>query len=339
MRTNVNSGPRRKTFLAGLAAAGAGIALPGEPSLGQGAGRIDVHHHYAPPSWLAVLKAKNLYTPVWAGWSLDNALAEMDRSGTAKAMLSITTPGLWFGDDAAARRLARDCNDYAAQTIAAHRGRFGMFVALPLPDIEGSLREIAYGYETLKADGVGLLTSYTDKWLGDPAFSPIFEELNRRKAVVFIHPTTAKCCTNLLPGISDAAIEYGTDTTRAIARIVFGGTSTRYPDIRMIFSHAGGTMPFLTERFVHLARDRYAQLLPNGFVAEVRRFYYDVAQAANPAPMAALAKLVPVSHILFGTDYPYLTIAEHVQGLKDCGIFSARDLFSIDRSNLLAFMR
>jgi 6-methylsalicylate decarboxylase len=323
---------RRNVFLAGLGAAGITLA-PGRV-FSQGAGRIDVHHHYNPPSWETTLRAKNEFASAWKGWTPQAAIEEMDRGGVQKAMLSITTPGIWFGDDAAARKLARECNEYAAQMRADHPGRFGIFTALPLPDVAGSLQEIAYGLDTLKADGVGLLTSYVDKWIGDPAFDPIFEELNRRHALVFVHPTTAKCCVDLLPGISDSAIEYGTDTTRALARFIFSGSSTRFTNIRMIFSHAGGTMPFLDERFIHMAdrTPKYKALLPNGFLPEARRFYYDTAQVTTAAPMAALTKIIPLSHIVFGTDYPYLTIVENVEGLKDCGIFNARELAAIDRN-------
>jgi predicted TIM-barrel fold metal-dependent hydrolase len=323
----------RAAFLG--AAAASIIATEPLMTSAQSRNRIDVHHHYASPEWETTLRAKNLLAPVWKGWTPDRAIEVMDRNGVRKSMLSVTTPGIWFGDDAAARVLARSCNDYAAQMIADHHDRFGMFVALPLPDIAGSLREIAYGMDTLKADGVGLLTSYTDKWLGDPYFSPIFDELNNRRAIVFVHPTTAKCCTGVLSGVPDSAIEYGTDTTRAISQLIFSGWTIRYPNIRMIFSHGGGTMPFLIDRFVHLAdRDpRYQKLLPNGFLPEARKYYYDTAQVSNAAAMSALMKLIPLSHVLFGTDYPYLSIEENVDGLKQCGVFAARDLATLDSRN------
>src|SRR5262249_26471731 len=231
-----------------------------------------------------------------------------------------------FGDSAAARRLARECNEYAAKLAADHPGRFGVFAAMPMPDVDGSLREIAYALDTLKADGVGLFTSYGDRWLGDPAFTPLMEELNRRKAVCYTHPTTANCCHNVLPGVPAPIIEYGTDTTRTIASLVFSGTATRFPDIRFIFSHAGGTMPFLTERFVRLplANKEIAARLPNGVLPELRRFHYDVAQAANPMALASLLQLVPVSQVLFGTDFPFRTSIDHVRGLAGYG-FSAGD--------------
>src|SRR5262245_16886238 len=195
--------------------------------------------------------------------------------------------------------------------------------------------EIEYTFDTLKSDGIGLFTSYGDKWLGDPAFDAVFEELNRRNAIVYTHPNTASCCRNLLPNIGDGAIEWGTDTTRAIAQIIFGGAAARYPNVRMIFSHGGGTMPFLVERFTAMARSaQFAPKFPQGFGATAANFFYDTAQVANPAAMSALSKVVPISQIVFGTDYPFRTAADHVKGLKECGVFSSNELQAIDQNVL-----
>ncbi len=323
---------RRETFLGGLVAAGAGIALAPHRVGAQTKGRIDVHYHYAPPAWLGAVKAANpAGQQVWDAWSTQRAVSDLDQNGVQKALLSISSPGLFFGDAAAASRLARACNEYAAKMVADYPGRFGTFLALPLPDIDASLQEIAYGLDTLKATGVGMFTSYGGKLLGDPVFAPLFEELNRRRALIFVHPTSPACCANLVPGIADANIEYATDTTRAIVRMIFSGSSRRYPNVRMIWSHAGGTLPFLDFRFIReAALERYKTLLPDGFLPEAQRFYYDTAQAAQAAPMSALIKTVPLSHILFGTDYPYLTIRENVEGLRTSGVFSAAQLAAID---------
>lgn len=336
-------GPHRRTFLTGLAALGAGAFFRGDDIEAQTPGaaphRIDVHNHIAPPNYIAELARKGQVQAGLQGWTPAKAIEDMDQAGVATSITSISPPGIWFGDDAAARGLARLCNDYAARLAADHPGRFGIFVNLPLPDIEGSLREIEYGMDTLKADGVCFYTSYGDKWLGDPAFAPVYEELNRRKAVAYTHPISANCCRNIMPGINDGAIEWGTDTTRAIARMVFGGTAARYPKIRMIFSHAGGTMPFLVERFINMAKGRqYAAQLPQGFLASAKKFYYDTAQTSNPAAMSALTKVVPMSQIVFGTDFPYRTAIEHVKGLAECGVFGAKELAAIDRENALALL-
>ena len=173
----------------------------------------------------------------------------MDKAGVATSITSITTPGVWIGDNAQGRRVARECNDYAARLVVDYPGRFGMFAALPLPDIDASLREIEYGLDVLKADGICLFTSYRDKWLGDPAFEPVMAELNRRKAVVYTHPEAPLCCRNLIPGINEAVIEYGTDTTRAIARLLFSGTAQRAIRTSAGSSRtAAASLPMLSER-------------------------------------------------------------------------------------------
>jgi predicted TIM-barrel fold metal-dependent hydrolase len=333
--------PSRRAILEGLAVAGAGAVLARHLPAAEKESRtiIDVHHHFYPPAFVAELERANQNLAAAKDWSPAKSLEDMDQAGVAASIASITTPGVSFGDDALARRLARECNDYAARLASDHPGRFGNFAILPWPNADASLREIEYSLDTLKADGIGMLTNYGDKWFGDPYFAPIFEELNRRKAVVYTHPTSANCCRNALAGIPDTAIEYGTDTSRAIVRTVFSGTSQRFPDIRLIFSHAGGTMPFLIERLVNLAKTpQYAKQFPKGYAAEASKFYYDTAQASNPAAMSALRKVVPVSQIVFGTDYPFRTSLDHVKGLKECGVFSAQDIRAIEHENAMKLL-
>ncbi len=300
--------------------------------------RIDVHHHHTPPPYVAAVTAKNVPGPV-RDWTPEKSLADMDAAGVATALTSITTPALRFLDDGGAGKLARECNDYTAKLVGDSRGRFGMFAVMPMPNVDATLHEIAYALDTLKADGIGLLTSYGDKWLGDPAFAPVMDELNRRRAVVYTHPTTANCCGNLIPDVPESIIEWGTDTTRTIASLVFSGTATRCRDMKIIFSHGGGTMPFLTERFVRLPQinKRLAPRVPNGVEYELKRFYYDTAQASHPFALASLMKLVPVSQVVFGTDFPYRTSAEHVKGLADYG-FSATELQAIERENAMRLL-
>ena len=216
-------------------------------------------------------------------WTPARSIDDMDKNGVATAVTSVTTPGVWLGDNAQGRRIARECNEYAARLVRDYPGRFGAFAALPLPDVEGSLREAEYALDTLKADSICLLTSYGDKWLGDPAYAPVFEELNRRKAVVYTHPIAPNCCRNLVPDIADPVIEYGTDTTRTIASLLFSGAAARYRDVRFIFSHGGGTAPFLAERLarVPVARNDLGARVPNGVLYELKKFHYDTAQAAQ----------------------------------------------------------
>ena len=298
--------------------------------------RIDVHHHVAPPKYIEEMRA--LLQPPTLNWTPEKTLADMDEAGVATAILSITTPGVWIGDHAQGRRVARESNDYSAKLAVDHPGRFGLFAALPLPDVEGSLRELEYGLDTLKADGIGLFTSYRDKWLGDPAFEPVMAELNRRKAVVYTHPEAPVCCRGLIPGINEAVIEYGTDTTRAIARLLFSGTATRYPDIKWIFSHGGGSLPMFYDRFVRAGRlPVNTPHVPNGAAAELQKFYYDVAQVEHPMGLAAVTKMVPISQILWGTDFPFRPGRDYVKGLGEFG-FDPADLRAIERDNALALL-
>jgi predicted TIM-barrel fold metal-dependent hydrolase len=269
-------------------------------------------------------------------WTPARAVEEMDRTGIRSAITSLGLPGVWFGGADAARSLARTCNEYAAQMVRDFPGRFGLFAALPLPDTDGSLREIAYAFDVLKADGVGLVSNYDDKWPGDPAFGPVFEELNRRKAVVFIHPASPGCCNHLMPGIPASTVEFLFDTTRAIVSLLVGGTFSRFPDIRFIFCHAGGTMPVLAARtsgFVERHKDIAARV-PSGVPHELRKLYYDVANSVNPSSMAALTNLVPTSQLLFGSDFPYVPIAATANGLDHFGL-SSSDLQAVSRDNAM----
>jgi predicted TIM-barrel fold metal-dependent hydrolase len=335
----------RRNFMAGAAAiATIGLAKP-ESAAAQATEvtkpyRIDVHHHLSPPTYIAASNTSNFGDPLMKNWTPEKSIQDMDKAGVAVAMLSVTTPGLNFTSGEAARKLARECNDYAAGLVADHPGRFGCFAAVPLTDIDGSLQEIAYALDTLKVDGIGLMTSYGDKWLGDPSFLPVMEELNRRKAVVYTHPTVANCCVNLVKTQQPAMIEFGTDTTRAIADIVFSGNALKFRDIRWIFSHAGGTMPFLIERFVRnpLLDPKAKATVPDGTLAELKRFYYDTAQTSNKGSMSALAAIIPASQIVFGTDFPYRTSIDHVKGLRDAGVFTDAQLMDIERGNALKLL-
>jgi len=337
----------RRQFAAGVAGAAAFAAagLSGaKNALAQSTGpkpyRIDVHHHLSPPSYIAASVGAGFGDGPMRKWTPESSLSDMDKAGIAVAMLSVTTPGINFTSGEAARKLVRECNEYAAKLIADHPGRFGGFAMLPLTDIDGSLNEIAYALDTLKLDGIGLLTSYHDKWLGDPAFLPVMEELNRRKVVVYTHPTAADCCVNLVRTEPQAMIEYGTDTTRSIADIIFSGNAQKFGDIRWIFSHAGGTMPFLIERLArHPQLDPKAKpTVPDGTLAELTRFWYDTAQTSNKAAMSALAAIIPTSQIVFGTDFPYRTGIDHVNGLRNSGVFTEAQIADIERGNALKLL-
>ena len=323
----------RRDFIAGVSLLG----LPGIPFAQNPSRIIDVHHHILPPSYMAAAAERRLGSRVQ--WSPERSLEDMDRNGIAASILSLVQPGVWLGDAALARKLAREANDFGARLVQAHPGRFGLFATLPLPDAEGSLREIEYGLDQLKAQGIGLMTSYGSKYLGDAAFAPVWEELNRRKALVYTHPLAPDCCRNLLPDVTTGAIEYATDTTRSIASLIFSGTASRYPDIRWIFSHGGGTAPFLLSRFEReeqTMKDRQARI-PRGVHYELAKFHYDIAQANHAGALQALNRIAPVSQILYGSDFPFRGGAEAVQGLQKSG-FDPMAVRAIERDNALRLM-
>jgi predicted TIM-barrel fold metal-dependent hydrolase len=332
----------RRDVLAGLAATIVAGTIKSTPARAAEAKPqcIDVHHHLSPPAYIAAANANHFGEGLMKSWTVDKSLDDMDKAGVATAILSITTPGVNFTSGERARSLARECNEYAAKLIADHPGRFGSFAMVPLSDTDGALREIEYAVDTLKADGIGLLTSYGDKWLGHPSFLPVMEELNRRKALVYTHPTTANCCVNLVKTEQPVMIEFGTDTTRTIADIIFSGNAVKFRDIRWIFSHAGGTMPMLLDRFVRnpLLDPNSKLTVPDGTLAELKRFYYDTAQTSNKAAMSALSAIVPISQIVFGTDFPYRSSIDHVTALRDCGVFSDAQLSDIERGNALKLL-
>ena len=304
---------------------------------------IDVHHHIIPPFYLEENRDRiagsrgGQITPAWLEWTPEKALIAMDQHHVATSVLSLSSPGVWFGDVQGARSTARRSNEYAAELGRKHPGRFGLFAALPLPDPEGSLLEIKYALDVLKADGIGLLTSYGDKWLGDLLYQPVFEELDRRKAVVFVHPTTPTCCQTMMPGVATVVAEVPHDTTRAIISLLYSGTLSRFPNIRFILSHAGGTLPVVAGRIVNYAPPHLAQNAPNGVEYELKRLYYDLAISGNRPAFAALTQLVPMSQILFGSDHPYRHLGESAEGMANFGL-SAADLRAIGWDNALALL-
>jgi len=324
----------RRLFLAGAATlATTGGRADEQPH------RIDVHHHIVPPTWFAALKQAKLDNPPMSGWTPQRSIEDMDKAGIATAITSPTTPQVGFLPAPDAARVAREANEYARRLMDDHPGRFGVFAMLPMPYVDECLKAIEYAFDTLKVDGIGMMTSYGDKWLGYPQFAPVFDELNRRKATVYTHPTSANCCVNLVHGVSDATVELGADTTRSIVSLIFSGAAQRYGDVNFIFSHGGGVLTAVAERLQiqMVSTPPYKGTFTREAVdGQLRRFYYDTAKVANAVTIEALAKLVPVSQIVFGTDYPYRTGAEHVRGLAER--FDGAALKAIDRDNALRIL-
>jgi predicted TIM-barrel fold metal-dependent hydrolase len=306
--------------------------------------RIDVHHHFLPPDYVRIVGDEPIGRLIVSNkvpdWTPARSVDVMDRHGIATAVVSMSAPGVQLDDPEQTRSLCRHCNEYAARMRTDHPGRFGLFACLPLPDVDASLNEIAFALDTLKAEGIGLLTSYGSRYPGDPAFAPVFDELNRRGAVVYFHPAAA-ACSQCLQQIPAATLEFPFDTTRAITSLLFSGTLARCRNIKFIFSHAGGTVPFLADRIARLEmRPEFKTHVPDGAIAELQRLHFDTALSASRFTFSALQQLVDTDHILFGSDYPFApeaTTTASVRGLSELGLSEAA-LRRIERDNALAMM-
>src|SRR4051812_39197880 len=281
---------------------------------------VDLHHHVIPDFyWEASNEGGNAaggITP--PRWSLDTAIAYLDEAQIDVAVPSISTPGGHFGDDAAARRLARGVNEDLAGIKRDRPDRFGAFAAVPLPDIEGSLDAIAYAFDVLELDGVSMLTNAGGSYLGDARFDPLFAELQRRGAVAFVHPTASPDPIAHTLGLPDSLLDYPVDTSRAIAKLHYSNTFARTPDVKYVFSRAGGTIPFVASRFAIVdemnvipgaqERERFADTLP--------RLYWDTASAFRDPVLHMLRSVAGLENVVFGTDYPYPRDAISIGGLR-----------------------
>jgi predicted TIM-barrel fold metal-dependent hydrolase len=326
-----SGGASRRQFLASLAAIGAASLLPQGTAMAE-TGKlafIDTHHNFYAPeyqkAWVDWEDQRKLpHSPGQAAWTPAMSIAEMDKNGIRTSLLSLpSTPGLWFDQSAeAAVKMAHTCNEFGAKMAADHPGRFGLLATLPMVDVDASLKELSYAFDTLKADGVGLQTNYGDKWPGDPVYAPVFEELNRRKALVYFHPLVAACCGRLSVGTFPAVIEVPHDTTRAVTSLLLKGSLAKYRNIKWLFSHAGGTVPMLAGRIASFY-PKPAEFAPEGVIKELQRLHYDTANATSAPAMAALLKLVPASQVTFGTDYPYFP-GSQVENLRKLGLSAAQ---------------
>src|SRR2546421_334537 len=334
----------RRGFLGTLVALGAATLLPGG-LMAQGAKkaagkphRIDVHHHLMYPGYLDEVGGRRAGSSF--KWSPEMSLEDMDKSGIAVSVLSLIQPSAATNEVEKGRKIARLSNEFGAQLARDHKGRFASFATLPLLDTEGALKEIGYALDTLKAEGIGLMTSYQDKYLGDASFAPIFYVNNPGTAEIYTHPLSPDCCRNVKTEVPPAVVEYATDTTRTIASLVFSGTAARYPDIRWIFSHSGGTMPFLPSRFARHEidmKEKAKERVPKGVMYELKKFHYDTAQGNHAGALAALMKIVGPSQVLFGTDFPFRDGAEEIEGLAAFR-FKPKDLRAIERENALGLL-
>ena len=304
---------------------------------------IDVHHHYLPPFYKPLVKGwmDKFATGVDAvmAWTPEASLRAMDDARVERAVLSISSPGTYFGDAAQARSVARDCNDYAAALVRAHPARFALFAALPMPDVDGAIREAERALSLDAVKGVGLLSNYGGRYLGDPAFRPLFEWLGRRDVVVYVHPNDAPCCAGLVPDIATPLVEFPVDTGRTIASLLWSGTFSAFPSVRFLFSHGGGVLPMVAERVIAMGfvnRD-LAKRVPEGAAAALAKLYVDTASVTGAPAMAALQAWLPQERILYGTDFPWGTLAASRASLARLGLPPQR-LAAIEHGNAVRLL-
>jgi predicted TIM-barrel fold metal-dependent hydrolase len=350
--------PSRRELLGGLAAVGLTASLPlvradDKPPAGK---RFDFHHHFFVKGIAKYLRklpdsVAKLSAVKPEDWTPAASIDAMDKAGISTAFLTMPA-GL--GDNPADLKdenvaLAREANEFAAKLASDHKGRFGRFARLPLPHVDAALKEIEYSLDTLMADGVALLSCYGRQHVGDKAFRPVFDELNRRKAVVHVHPYDPPGTADLLPDVQPMMIEWPTDTSRAIYSVLDDGwrpgkpkgesesLATRCPDVTFIWAHAGGTLVALTWRFLG-PEDRAVLTAKapekNSKLYHLRRFYYDTALTFDPITMTALKSLVGPTQIVCGTDFPFVPTQVTIDGLSKSG-FTADELRGVERENAL----
>ena len=272
-------------------------------------GPIDVHHHFMSQAYLDAVGVERAASPGSAGhvepWNAARSLEFMDMAGIAAAVLSVSAPGIDLGEPSRTAELARQCNEEQAQMVRDHPRRFGFLAVLPLPHIDASLREIEHAFGALNADGAVMMTNYGGEYIGSPTFWPVFEELNRRRAVALYHPVAPEGYRGF-PGVSLSTLEFPFDTARAIVSMLYHGTPAQFIDMNMIFSHAGGAMPYLAARTAVLSqRNREFKLSGDRLIPAMRNFNYDVTQSLSTPTFAALRALVPPEQLLFGSDCPF----------------------------------
>ncbi len=315
------NGSNRRQFLTGLAVAGTAAMLPlgagfAQTSQPRHHGVVDVHHHFWAPEYLKAQVGWEdaHHVPHFPGmqeWTPEVSLAEMDKAGVKTSVLSLASisQGMWGLDAAAATRVVLACHDYGAKVISDHPGRFGLFAPLNMIDVASSLKEIEHAYDQVHADGIGVQSSYNGVYLGDPMYDPIWEELNRRHAVVFVHGPNSACCSQIKdgPGMYTSIVEVTFDVTRTCASLLSSGGLQRYPNIQWIIAYGGGTLPFVAGRINNFFKNakNLKDIAPNGVTAELQKFNVDTVNVTNASSMAAILKFLPSSHVLYGTDFIY----------------------------------
>jgi predicted TIM-barrel fold metal-dependent hydrolase len=361
---------KRREFLAGVATAGAGAFLPNGLLAQRGGGRggnapqrpiptdikatrgIDVHHHYAPPGWIKTLSDQDaLNVSAWEGWTPAQAVEAMDRGGVQTSYSSITVPGIYFAEGFGNQQappgakfnndvnaLAREANEFGAKMKQDYPGRFGIWASLPLPNVDAALKEVAYALDVLKLDGFGLQTNIGVRYLGDKSFLPVFEEINRRGAIVYTHPGAGPCCLYAIPGVGPTTLEYSHDTARSIVSWVNSGNAERFPNIRWIWSHGGGSI--WSQRWFNGEIGRDPKALGGAqprIISQLRRFYYDTAATSHFLGVQNIRTVVGLSQMVLGCDHPYGEPLTYIQDLRDLqanGVINEQERKGIERENM-----
>jgi len=303
--------------------------------------RLDVHAHYLPEAYRQALAATGQSVvdgmPV-PDWDAGRHVALMDQLGIATSLLSVSSPGVRFAGDAEARQLARQVNDAGHRAVVDHPGRFGLFGTLPVPDVAGSIDELTYCYEELKVNGIVMLTNVAGTYLGDVALEPLFDELDRRHARVFIHPTSPACWEHTSFGRTRAMVEFLFDTSRAVVNLVLNGTVARHPNIEWIVPHAGAALPVIADRVA-----TFTFILPDvdpltDVYRDLARLHYDLAGFPLPRQLDALLAITTAEHLHYGSDYPFTPeaivamLAEPLDAIEESGGAVAQTLASNTRA-------
>jgi predicted TIM-barrel fold metal-dependent hydrolase len=271
---------------------------------------IDTHHHILPDFFWR--ETNDSHAPFGGlaplQWSKEAMISFMDDAGIDIAVMSVSTPGVHLGNSEKARSLARRCNDFAADLVRTRPDRFASFACIPLPDIDASLEELSYAVDVLRFDGLVLFTNSNGVYLGDATLEPVFEELERRKSVVFVHPNPSPDAVAHSLGLPDNLIDFPTDTNRAVAQMHYTNRFARTPNVKYIFSHAGGSIPYLAARFAIIDEMEFvAGGEQRGTAADMfRRTYWDTALSASDPVFRMLRDVTGIDQVLFGTDFPYL---------------------------------